>query len=183
MKIIKRKSLDDLSKKIDKAEKHAKEIEEINLNAEENEKLQRFGLYHIIRLEKYIKQGGNPDFGNLDAYEQTAEEFEYHISHMLSDYSPEERYRRNKEMYYFHPSYVEMEELDYWEDRARAKYCTEQQCIPDCLYYEENGRIEDEQVIEEFIHDTEILELEDYEKELGQELVQSLINEWNSSNV
>ena len=94
MRIIKKKTLDDLSKKIGKAEEYAKEIEENNLNAEENEKLQRFGLYHAIRLEKYVIQGGDPTFGNLDATEQTAEEFEYHLSHCLNDYTPEERYRR-----------------------------------------------------------------------------------------
>lgn len=170
-----------MSKKIQKAEEHAKEIEETRLNKEENEKLQRFGLYHIIRMEKYAKQGGDPAFGNLDASEQTAEEFEYHLSHCMNDYIPEERYKQRKEMYYFHPSYVEMEKLGYWEDRARSKYCTGQHCIRDCPYYEVKGTIEDEQVIEEFIYDVEILEIEDYKKELGEELVQSIIDEWNSS--
>ena len=58
------KTLDDLSKKIKIAEGHAKEIEEINLNKEEDEKLQRFDLYYLIRLEKYVRQGGDPTFGS-----------------------------------------------------------------------------------------------------------------------
>jgi hypothetical protein len=181
LRFIKKKTLDDLSKKLDRAEGHAKEIEQINSNAEEAEKLQRFGLYHCVRMEKYLRQGGDPMFGNLDGVEYTAEEFEYHLSHMLNDYTPEERYGQMKEAYYFHPSYIEMEKLDYWRDRAKAKYCDGHQCIPDCPYFEENGRIEDEQVIKEFIQSTEILEIEDYEKELGKELVQTMINEWNSS--
>lgn len=179
LKILRKKSLNDLSEKIGKVEEHAKEIKQIYLNKEEEEKLQRFGLYHVIRMAKYLRQGGDPNFGNLDGLEYTAEEFEYHLSHYLN-VSEEERYRRIKEMYYFHPSYVETEKLSYWADRCRAKYCTGLQCIPDCHFYEENGRIEDEQVVKEFIESTEIFEIEDYKKELGEEAVQSIINEWNS---
>ena len=73
-----------------------------------------------------------------------------------------------------------MEKLDYWEDRVKAKYCTGYQCISDCPYYKENGRIEDEQVIHEFIESAEILEIEDYKIELGGDFVNSIINEWNS---
>lgn len=43
----------------------------MNLNAEENEKLQRFELYHVNRMEKFIRQGSDPDFANQDATEQT----------------------------------------------------------------------------------------------------------------
>jgi hypothetical protein len=176
LRIIKKKILDDISKKIDKAEERTKEIEEINLNSEENEKLHRFGHYHTIRMEKYVRQGGDPTFGNLDGQEYTTEEFEYHLLHCLNDYSPEERYHLRKEMYYFHPSYIEMEKLDYWEDRVKAKYCMGQQCIPDCPYYHEEERIQDEQVVNEFIDSAEILEIEDYKKELGRELVDSIIS-------
>jgi hypothetical protein len=174
--IIRKKTLDDLSKKIGKAEEHTKEIEVINLNAEERSKLRRFDLYHVIRMEKYIRQGGDPTFGNLDPVENTSEEFEYYLSHILNDYTPEERYRQRKGAYYFHPSYIEMEKLGYWEDRAKAKYCLGQQCIRDCPYFEVNGRIEDEQVILEFIDSTEIVEIEDYKNELGDILVNSIIN-------
>lgn len=182
MKNIRKKTLDDLSKKISKIEQDVSWQQEDKLEVMEREKLQRFDLYHCIRLEKYVRQGGDPTFGNLDASEQTAEEFEYHLSHMLNDYTPEERYRQRKEAYYFHPSYIEMEKLDYWVDRARARYCTGQQCVPDCPYYEENGRIGDEEVIEEFIESTEILELEDYKKELGNKLVNSIMDASNNAN-
>ena len=151
MRIIKSKSLDDLSKKIDRIEIDVATHEQENLDKEETEKLQRFDLYHCIRMEKYLRQGGNPMFGNLDRVEYTAEEFDYHISHCLNDYTPEERYRQRKEAYYFHPSYIEMEKLHYWEDRTKAKYCTGYQCIPCCPYFNDNGRISDKQVIEEFI--------------------------------
>jgi hypothetical protein len=144
----------------------------------------RLGAWDYLRWGhiKPIEKAGKT-FGNLDATEQTAEEIEYHLSHCLNDYNPEERYRQRKAAYYFHESYVEMEKLDYWKDRAKAKYCTGHQCIPDCPYYEENGRIEDEQVVKGFIDSTDILEVEDYKKELGEELVQSIINDWNLSGI
>ena len=183
MTIIKKKTLDDLSKKLEKAERLAKDIEKINLDAVEHVKLQRFDLFHCVRFEKYVRQGGNPMFGNLDGVEYTAEEFEYYLSHCLNDYTPEERYRQRKEAYYFHPSYIEMEKIGYREYITKSKYCDGHQCIPDCPYYGENGRIEDEQVIKEFIDSTEILEVEDYKRELGEELVQSITDEWNLAGV
>jgi hypothetical protein len=73
-----------------------------------------------------------------------------------------------------------MEKLDYWEDRANAKYCTGYHCIPDCPYYLENVRIEDEQVIDDFIQSTDIVEIDDYKKELGEDVVNSIITQWNS---
>ena len=47
-------------------------------------------------------------------------------------------------------------------------------------FMKENGRIEYEQVVKEFIDSTQILEIEDYKKELGEDLVQSIINDWDS---
>lgn len=54
-----------------------KNVKEFNLTAEENEKLKRLDLYHVIRMEKYLRQGGNVILGNLDAYEQNSEEGDY----------------------------------------------------------------------------------------------------------
>jgi hypothetical protein len=178
LRVIKKKRLEELSKKIQVAEGHVKKIQEINLNKEEDEKLQRFDFYHVIRMEKYISQGGDPTFGNLDGREYTQEELEYYLTLSLN-VPEEERYRRSKEMYYFHPSYVEMEKLHYWEDRAKANYCTGQQCVPDCPYYDERGKIEDEQVIADFLKEIEILEIEDYKKELGEDVVNSILKEWS----
>ena len=71
-----------------------------------------------------------------------------------------------------------MENVCYQENRLKAKYCDEDQSIPDFPYYVENGRIENNQVIEEFIDSTEIVEIEDYKEETVEELVNSLVNEW-----
>lgn len=129
MTIIKKKLLDDISKKIEKLEQQVSKDLKEKLDFEENEKLQRFEFYHAIRFEKYLLQGGDPTFGNLDVYEQTAEEIEYHLSHYLSDYTPEERYLNQEEMYYFHPSYIEMEGIQDWSMRAKAKYYNGAQCV------------------------------------------------------
>ncbi len=80
-------------------------------------------------------------------------------------------------MYYFHPSYIEMEKVGFGEFVSRSKYCDRQQCVPDFPYYEENGRIEDHQVNKEYIDSTQILEIKDYEKDLGQDFVNSTIKE------
>lgn len=70
-----------------------------------------------------------------------------------------------------------MEKLGHREDRAKAKYCTGQQCIPDCPYYDETGRIEDNQVSNEFVSSTEIVDIDDYKEELGEETVESIVND------
>ncbi len=61
------------------------------------------------------------------------------------------------------------------------KYCTEYESIPDCPYYEKNDRIEDDRVIKQFIDSTEILEIEYYKKELGKELIDSIVQDWNKN--
>jgi hypothetical protein len=38
-------------------------------------------------------------------------------------------------------------------------------------------------VIEQFINIIEILEIEDYKKELGEEWINSIINEWNGTRM
>ena len=74
-----------------------------------------------------------------------------------------------------------MEKLNDWKQRAEAKYCTGSKCIVDCAYYEENWEISDDQVVKEWIEDVDIVETDDYKKELGEEVVNSIICQWNSS--
>jgi hypothetical protein len=175
LRIIKKKTLDDISKKIGRIEIDVSEQEIEKLGNVEKEKLQRFDLYHLVRLEKYVRQGGNPEWGNLDAVELTAEEFEYHLSHVLADYNPEERYRQRKDAYYFHPSFIRIDELKDWKIRANANYCSGTKCVQECLYYKEKGRIEDDEVISEWIADVEIMEMDDYRRELSDIIVDSIL--------
>lgn len=74
-----------------------------------------------------------------------------------------------------------MERITDWRDRSKSKYCTGEKCIPDCPYYAQTGEISDEQIIKEFDNDMDIVEIEDYKKELGEKVVQSIIKELNSS--
>ncbi|MBA3750012.1 MAG: hypothetical protein H0X03_03810 [Nitrosopumilus sp.] len=171
------KKIDDIFKKIREIEKDdSKVADNESSQVIEKEKLRRFDLYHAIRLEKYKMQGGDPTFGNLDAQEITSEEFEYYLSHNLNNYTPEERYRQRKEHYYFHPSYIEMEKIDDWKERAMIKYCTGEKCVLGCPYYDKNSRIGDEQVIREWMEDKDIVEIDDYRKELGKELIDSILD-------
>lgn len=86
----------------------------------------------------------------------------------MKDYTPEERYKQRKEMYYFHSSYTEMAKLSHWRERAEVIYCTEEKCIESCPYYDEKGRVEDHLVVDEFIESTNIAEIKNYKKELRQ---------------
>ncbi len=176
---IRKKILDDLSKKIDNLESNVSEQEKEKLGKEEKEKLHRFDLYHVIRLEKYVRQGGDPTLGTSFKNELTSEEFSYHLSHNLIDFAPSERWKQRKEAYYFHPSYIKMEKLNDWKQRAEAKYCTGNKCIVECPYYDEYGEINDDQVVKEWIEDVDIVEIDEYRKELGDEFVDSILNENN----
>ena len=71
-----------------------------------------------------------------------------------------------------------MEKIKDLRGRVRDNYCTGERRISDCPYYEQGQRIDDDQAIE-FIDNTDILEIEDYKKELGEDFVKSIINEWN----
>ncbi len=71
-----------------------------------------------------------------------------------------------------------MEKIKDLRGRVRDNYCPGERCISDCPYYEQGQRIDDDQAIE-FIDNTDILEIEDYKKELGEDFVKSIINEWN----
>ena len=59
--------------------------------------------------------------------------------------TPEERYQRERGHWYWHES--------SWYRRNAKGYdgygCNDGKCIPECRFYPEYGRIEDEEVIEE----------------------------------
>ena len=110
----------------------------------------------------YLEQGSEPPrfaeyrearakitdvFGNKK-YEDvwdiiTQDESDYYLKVNLRT-SPEERYQRSKEAWYFHES--------SWYIRHNNDYdgqgCNNGKCIPECRYYPEIGKIEDEEVIQ-----------------------------------
>jgi hypothetical protein len=54
--------------------------------------------------------------------------------------------------------------------------CTKEQCVITCPYYKDTGSVSDNQIIEELFRNIKIVDVEDYRKELGNELVDSIMN-------
>ena len=62
---------------------------------------------------------------------------------------PEERYQHKKEAWYFHESSWYMRQgRDGIESGYDGYGCNNGKCVPECRYYPEYGRIEDEEVIQ-----------------------------------
>lgn len=63
------------------------------------------------------------------------------IDYYRSKSTPEQRYQTMKEMYYFHDSSSYMR---FGDTRLENYGCTADACIPECDFYPETGRIEDD---------------------------------------
>lgn len=66
------------------------------------------------------------------------------IDYYRSKRTPEQRYREMKEMYYFHDSSSYMR---FGDNRTQNDGCNADTCIPECDFYREFGRIEDDGTI------------------------------------
>jgi hypothetical protein len=65
--------------------------------------------------------------------------------------SPEQRYQDEKKNFLFHDLSCYMNDIndhDYNDDGS-LKGCTGEGCVPECRFYPEYGRIEDDEVIQE----------------------------------
>ena len=96
----------------------------------------RFHYYNHVKSEL---------FGNSGYLYVTQDELDFGLKRTLK-ISPEERYQLKKSNRFFHKtsSYMLGLSADDW-----SKGCHDDQCIPECEYYPEYGRIEDSQIIEE----------------------------------
>jgi hypothetical protein len=79
------KSLNSISKKIKILEKKYRIRIESESEKHERDREERFEKYSILRREKLVRMGGNPDLERLDYFENTTEEFEYHVSQQLNN--------------------------------------------------------------------------------------------------
>jgi hypothetical protein len=84
---------------------------------------------------------------NIDEYMQvydtiTQDELDYHLKMKLKHTTPEQRYQDRKETYYFHELY--RDDGGYGCNGINPGIC-----VPECRYYAETGRIEDEELIQE----------------------------------
>jgi hypothetical protein len=105
----------------------------------------RFAYYRHVRIEQsndeYRKRSFEAAYDGI-----TQDELDFSLKRKLR-MTPEQRYQREKEHWYWHES--------SWCIRGLAATgydgygCNNGKCIPECRYYSEYGRIEDEEVIEE----------------------------------
>jgi hypothetical protein len=73
----------------------------------------------------------------------TQDELDYYLKMNLRR-PPEERYQHKKEAWYFHESSWYMRHDNGYDGYG----CNYGVCVPECRYYPQTGRIEDEEVIE-----------------------------------
>lgn len=168
------KSLNSISKKIGILEKKHGISLESESERYEREREERFLKYSILRREKLVRIGGNPELERLDYFESTTEEFEYYVSLELNNgLSPEERYQGRKKDLFYHGSVI-------FKKDGRIGFegygCTKEQCVIKCPYYNHMGRVNDRQIIEEFFRNIKIVDVDDYRKELGNENVDSIMD-------
>jgi len=97
----------------------------------------RFHYYNHVKSEL---------FGNSGYLYITQDELDFGLKRMLTKMSPEQRYQLRKSNRFFHKtsSYMLGLSADDW-----SKGCHDDQCILECEYYADIGRIEDQQIIEE----------------------------------
>jgi hypothetical protein len=101
----------------------------------------RFADYRAARAKITDTFGNKTCEDVLDSI--TQDESDYYLKMNLR-ISPEERYQHKKDAWYFHESSWCMRHNNGYDGHG----CNNGECVPECRYYPEFGRIEDE----EFIH-------------------------------
>ena len=77
----------------------------------------------------------------------TQDELDFGLKRWLRK-TPEERYQEEREDRYFHELSCYMRGLSIIDNYDKG--CNDQRCIPECRFYPEHGRIEDEEVIQRY---------------------------------
>jgi hypothetical protein len=111
----------------------------------------RFLYYMKVRAEKWKASGPHGPSEYDDTI--TQDELDYALKYRLR-MSPEQRYQREKSYWYWHDlSYLDQTKDDTGKciDIIKEYGCGYNHggCVPECRFYPEYGRIEDEEVIEE----------------------------------
>jgi hypothetical protein len=130
------KPINDLSKRLDTIELQ-QTIGETDAEIESG-----FAKLRLERIEKWEKLGRRPTFEE-EIKEITQEEWDYYKRKNL-EIPPEQRYQDKKEHWYFHESSWSMRGLNAYDGKGCNQFSG---CIPECKFYAEEGRIEDEEVI------------------------------------
>jgi len=129
------KSLTRLSARLGRIEESTRETKAET----DEERASRFAKLRLERNDKWKRLGRRPTYEEV-VNEITEEEWNYYKRKNL-EVPPEQRYQNQKEEWFFHES--------SWYYRGEERYdghgCNGV-CVPECRYYPEKGRIEDEEV-------------------------------------
>ena len=133
-----------------------KNAKDDNYYLERNLEPPRFEIYKIARrlmIENHNKINKKHVPGilkteDLDEYmpvydAMTQDEFDYELKRKLKHTTPEERYQSRKETYYFHELYRDNGQYGC-NPTARPEIC-----VPECRFYGETGRFEDDELVAE----------------------------------
>ena len=105
----------------------------------------RFQGYRHARWEKL------DEWGKLTCEDTdetiTQDELDFGLKRWLRK-TPEQRYQEEREDRYFHELSCYMRGLSIINNYDKG--CNDQRCIPECRFYPEHGRIEDEEVIQRY---------------------------------
>lgn len=169
MKINRR--LDRLDKELRRIENKGKKSKSEQID--EIELLVKFDSYRPLKYERLKKHGQIVWDHALDGYEMLSEEFEFYLSRHLYETTPEQRYQEAKEHWYFHEhsAFLDME-----TGKIDTYGCKPESCVPECKYYKKGGKIDDDHVVKEWMENTTIVDLDQYRKELGEELYEKIMN-------
>ena len=167
-----------ISRRLDRLDKELKIIEKKGKKAkseqtDEIELLVKFDSYKPLKYERLKKHGQIVWDHALDGYELLPDEFEFYLSRHLYETTPEQRYQEAKEHWYFHENSAF---LDMEKGKIDTYGCKPESCVPECKYYKKGGMIDDDQVINEWRRNTTIVDLDQYRKELGEELYEKIMN-------
>jgi hypothetical protein len=145
------KHVKDLSRRLDSVSGNGDSDEDDNYGLYDNDddyyldigsEPPRFAYYRRVRIEKsndeYRKRSYEAAYDDI-----TQDELNFSLKRKLR-MMPEQRYQREKSNFLFHDLSCYMRRLGEYDYG-----CTGAGCIPECRFYPEYGRIEDEEVIEE----------------------------------
>ena len=107
----------------------------------DEERSARFAKLRRERNDKWRKLGRRPTYEE-EIKEITKEEWDYYKRKNL-EVPPEQRYQKQKEHWYFHKSSWYYREEEGYDGHG----CNDGVCVPECRFYPEKGRIEDEEVL------------------------------------
>jgi hypothetical protein len=134
-----------------------KNVKDDNYYLERNLEPPRFELYKLARrlmIENYNTKNKKPrpaivKTEDLDDYmpiygSTTQDELDYRLKMDLRHTTPEQRYQERRETYYFHKLYRDNGEYGC-NPTMRPEIC-----VPECRYYGETGRFEDDELVAEY---------------------------------